>query len=89
MSNKNTRSNSKEIEDFYILNEDINNIRDDPEKGNHHEDTNYHLSKIKCVVGLNNYDFSVIMNGKDTDIIENKHFNRCFIKTKIKNTFTR
>ena len=83
----NKKYNSKEIDHFHILNENINNIRDDPEKGDYHEDTNDHLSEIKCVVDLNNYDLSVMINGKDTDTIENKPFDRCFIKTKIKNAF--
>ena len=86
MFDKKTRSNTKEIVDFYILNENLNNIRNDPEKGDHHGDTNDNLSKIKCVVGLNNYDLFVMINGKDTDTIENKNFDRFFIKTKIEDT---
>ena len=83
----NKKYNSKEIDHFHILNENVNNIRDDPEKGDYHEDTNDHLSKIKCVVDLKNYDLSVMINGKDTNTIENKPFDSCFIKTKIKNAF--
>ena len=67
----------------------LSNIRDDPEKVDHHTDTNDHLSKTKCVVGLNNYDLSAMINGNDTDTLENKRFDRYFTKTKIKDAFTR
>ena len=69
------------------MKENLSNIRDDSEKGDHHTDTNDHLSKIKCVVGLKNYDLSVMINGNDTDTLENKFVDRYFTKTKIKDVF--
>ena len=87
MSNKKTRSNTKDIDDINVMKENLNIIRDDPEKGDHHTDTDDHLSKIKCVVGLNNNDLSVMINGNDTDTLENRPFDRCFTKSKIKDAF--
>ena len=69
------------------MKENLSNIRDDSEKGDHHTDTNDHLSKIKCVVGLNKYDLSAMINENDTNTLENKPFDRCFAKTKIKDAF--
>ena len=42
---------------------------------------------IKCVVGLNNYYLSAMINGNDADTLENKSYDRCFTKTKIKDAF--
>ena len=78
-----------QIDNIHLLEENLSNIRDDSEKGDQYTDTNDHLSKIKCVVGLNNYDVSVMINGNDNDTLENKDFDRYFTKTKIKNAFTR
>ena len=69
------------------MEENLSNIKDDSEKGDHYTDTNDHLSKIKCVVGLKNYDLSVMINGNDTDTLENKFVDRYFTKTKIKDVF--
>ena len=69
------------------MKENLSNIRDDPEKVDHHTDTNDHLSKIKCVVGLKNYDLSVMINRNDTDTLEYKSVDRYVTKTKIKDVF--
>ena len=46
-----------------------------------------YFTKVKCVVGLTNADFSVMINGKEDDEIENTPFDRCFIKSKILDAF--
>ena len=62
-------------------------VRKDPDRGDQHEDATAEFTKVKCVVGLTNADLSVMINGKEDDEIENKPFDRCFIKSKILDTF--
>ena len=51
--------------------------------GDDYENTDAALVKIKCVVGLDNSDFTVMINGKLSDPEEMRPFDHCFKKTRI------
>ena len=68
MEKNKKRMNSKTVEEMTIMKNKLNTRRDDPEFGDHHDDTDEKLSVIKCVIGLTNHDLSVMINGKPSEI---------------------
>ena len=82
-----TRNEALHVNGLKNLEKEFCNVRKDPERGDQHEDATKEFTKVKCVVGLTNADLSVMINGKEDDEIENKPFDRCFIKSKILDAF--
>ena len=78
---------SNTVEEMTRMKDNLNTSRNDPEFGDHHDDTDEKLSVIKCVVGLTNYDLSVMINGKPSDPIDKNSFEKCFIKSRIQDAF--
>ena len=86
--NKNmTRNDILRVNGLKNLENELEIVRKDHDRGDQHEDATVKFTKVKCVVGLTNADLSVMINGKEDDEIENKSFDRCFTKSKILDTF--
>ena len=87
MENTKTRIKSNSINLMINLNKNLTTISYNPEYGVHLEDVDEELTRIKCDVALSNQGLSVMINGKETDSIDNRIFDKCFIKSKIKDIF--
>ena len=75
------RSVNSQVNDLLVTKDDLDLTR--REEGDNSGKLDTQLTKVKCVVGLDNDDLAVMINGKPNDPLEMRPFDRCFQKDRI------